>query len=165
MPRIRLKGKTHTQKPRKVRIRVVTEKMIYKRAMATIRSLDAKIEANKAALRSNRAAVETKATTEIVLIKDGKPQREGIHEVTKGGVCHRPDLWFAGGQACDQCALYPWCLRDKKRLKDENSQPADKNAKYFRRLEAEESAYEISKPKRPRIVSATRKKRRIKIKR
>lgn len=55
-------------------------------------------------------------TESIYLLEGGRPLRNGIEEVTRGGICHRPDIWFRNKGFCNGCKLYKYCLRKQKRL-------------------------------------------------
>jgi hypothetical protein len=151
MPRIRLK-RFLAKTPKKVRLVVMTDKRIFKRMPEILRRVDEQIEIMRA--RDNRPPPLDKdetARVEVKIVKKGKVRREAVHELTAGGLCHRPDLFLDGGKNCDACALYPWCLYEKKRLKDKNSQPPDRNAEFFKKQSSEKVYAEVVQPSRPRI--------------
>lgn len=158
MPRIKLRRR----KPQKKRLVLLTDKVIYERAMRTVRQLDQMIEQRKAKQATYLDHDLTKGGTVIKAVRKGKLDPEAIHKITAGGVCYRPDKWYAAGRACDQCLLYPYCLREGKRLKDKDSQPADQNPTYLKKKRESEKVYGTilnTRKRRVRVVSGPKPKR------
>lgn len=125
-------------------------------AQITLRKLDEHIQRNRPqkAFKSEREDEQLKLTD-----TKGNLVPKAVHYVTNGA-CHRPDLFFKGGRACDYCALYPHCMSKVKNLKDEDSQPPDEIAPMIalREREAEESRRAAALAARPKLRTSIAKK-------
>lgn len=158
------KAKAHTIRTkarpsrRRLKVKVATTQELVEQ---TLRRLEEHIERN----RKGKAFQSVREESLLKLTDDkGKLIPKNVHYVTNGA-CHRPDLYFQGGKACDYCALYPECMAKIKRLKDEDSQPPDKVAEREaqRNREEEESrqaaALEARRNTRIRVTTTKTKHR------
>lgn len=136
MPTIHIRRKP-TRKS--VKVLVVTDDIVMRRARATLDRLDAHLLQQQAIRDQAKYREEERKVEPVKLLDDdGKPIREGIHYITENGTCHMPNVFLDNDKHCDNCPLYPWCMAPCKNLKEKGSQPEDKNKRYFRALEVEE---------------------------
>lgn len=125
----------------------------YKAAMAVLAELDRRIDRQRGESAKLRPVERNLPELRVIDPDTDDLNRAHIHKLTDG-MCHRPDLYFQGGKACDYCALFPWCLAKVKRLKDPNTQPPDRNPGYFAAIEAAKAPLPRPKPQRTRFVAA-----------